>query len=66
MHPVNMCNITYLFRYLDKTPVYMSSMRSWIRNPANYSSMANTNETHATKKFGAVYTLMNLGNSAKA
>jgi hypothetical protein len=39
---------------------------SWIRNPANYSSIANSDETHTTKKFGTAPTLMNLDVSAKA
>ncbi len=43
-----------------------TALRYWIRNPANYSSIANSNKTHTTKKFGTAHTLMNLGISAKA
>ncbi len=53
---------------LPATPLWTrdTALQSWIRNPANYSSIANSNKTHATMKCGTNHTQMNLGNSAKA
>ncbi len=42
-----------------------TALRSWIRNLTNYLSIANSDETHATKKFGTACIPMNLGVSAK-
>ncbi len=43
-----------------------TALWSWIRSPANYSSIATSNETHASKRFGTNHTQMNSGNFAKA